>query len=282
VPSAIRFDFINLLDLDADTDLDVGGAGFSNNSLSLSERANEARYHLGASAPQELVRGLFRTGASGQATLRTQTTAANVFIDPAGPGNGLAAESALAGLTEGQTTVQIGTVVEGTKTLGLGNAGNGGTSIPLTITGSNGRYISSTFSAAAGQNVVKGTANLAAIGTGEGPVLVMLRFSDTDPAAGPAIADVMGGLSGSDGSTPTRIAANDPMFVELAKHYPFLLDTNAALFSIAGDSDRILNFDFTGQGGIGVDRLAAVPEPGVIGALSMVGFGLLARRRRNA
>jgi len=277
-PDNLGPQFITTFDKNADGNPDVAAAALVNTNLSLANTATGLRRaQYGITPNVDFNKGEFRATAPGQVTLRTVATAANLFMDPVGGGLELAAQSALSSVVNGEVTINvIGGPVGEKKILLEGTAGPG-TVIPLVITGGNGNYVSNT--ATVTPPAVQGSVNLSAIGQ-EGPVLAMIQFTDTDPATGDALNDAF--LNSIDlGAGNTRVQPGTATFTQLAAHYPILNQPGAALFMI-DDPGRFLNFDFTGQGGIAVAAIAAVPEPGIIGALALGGIGLLARRRRNA
>jgi len=274
--------FVNVADKNGDGKDDVAGAGMVNINITLPNTATGLRRVQYGIVNNDLAQGEYRAGTTpGLVTLRTAVSSNNLFVDPPGGGLELTAPPALDAVVNGQIQIQVGTVQPGGGTVGLGTTPNAGTAITLNITGANGSYSSSVFDAGApggNENVVQGNANLSAIGQ-EGAPLVLIRFSDTDGATGPALPAFIDTITASDGSTLARVTGAE--FTALAAAYPFLNDPNAAVFRLT-DPDRIFNFDFTGQGGIGIAQLAAVPEPTVIGLVGIAGLGLLSRRRRNA
>ena len=274
----VGYPFVNLIDRNGDGNVDVAGAGFNHQGFALGTTGVLPRYQYGATGQMDFLQGDFRATTAGAVTLRTSASSANVYVDPAtGGANDVQAQDLLGTVVNGTIQINVTGGDPGKKEVKLGSTANTGTAIPLVITGGNGRYVSSTATVSPPATI--GNVNLSAIGS-EGPVLVMIQFTDTNTATGPALDDAF--LNSIDlGAGNTRLLPGSAAFEALNDHYQLLNQPGAALFQL-NDPARILNFDFTDQGGIAVAAIAAVPEPGVIGALAVAGFGLLARRRRHA
>jgi len=118
---------MNLIDKNANVELDVAGAGFSNTTLALSSAGQLGNVQIGANGEAFLFSGSYIAGGGGDTILSTAfpqgDSSLNVFIDPTtGAATDLAAVDASAGVTPGTASIHVVGVPEPT-TIGLAGFG---------------------------------------------------------------------------------------------------------------------------------------------------------------
>jgi hypothetical protein len=145
----------------------------------------------------------------------------------------------------------------------------------VNVTGGAGNYESSVLTVTPGAGA--GGVNVNTIGE-PGVRYVMLELGGTGD-----INAVLTGLDALAGVDVIDNAAEDPEFADLHGAYDVRFADGAfdALLRLnAAAGNNALNLNLGGVAGVTIDQVAVVPEPATIGLLSVVGVGLLARRRR--
>jgi hypothetical protein len=282
-PSREGWPWVNLLDMDADGDLDAAGAGFGLHNFEAEDVQSLRRFQFGID-PTEVAApstpllmpangGLYKANSLAGSGTRlaismTSDVAALIMHDPVDEDNSLRAKRADAIVADSVEVVvrdpgaqEFVAATEQAYRTPLGSA---------TAEQRGVAAITLTEPAAEGSVDVSAVLDLLEPGLpAPQSVLVVMKLVDSEPDAGPGIAEALAG-------DPAFLAAADSAFQELAQAYPFLADGQGAVFELP--ADRVLSFDFNDTGGLKVQFIAVtVPEPAaILGCVLLT--GLLRRR----